>query len=94
MILDTVDLFVPEGQFVAIAVEYAVLGLLAGIIGSGSAIAVTWVMSRWGNQPLAWRFHPGINLAGAILTAALVLLIGVAATWDVAARKPLGILRE
>jgi putative ABC transport system permease protein len=75
-------------------IEYGVLGLLAGIIGSGSSIAVTWVMSRWGNQPLPWRFHPGINLAGALLTAVLVMLIGVATTWDVAARKPLGILRE
>ena len=75
-------------------IEYGVLGLLAGCIGSGAAIAVTWVMSRWGNQPLAWRFHPGINAAGALLTAALVLLIGAAATWDVAARKPLGILKE
>lgn len=75
-------------------IEYGVLGLLAGLIGSASSIAVTWVMSRWGNQPLPWRFHPGINAAGALLTAVLVLLIGIAATWDVAARKPLGILRE
>jgi hypothetical protein len=46
-------------------------------------------------QPAApWQFHPGINAAGALLTAVLVLLIGIAATWDVAARKPLGILRE
>jgi len=75
-------------------IEYGVLGLLAGVIGSASAIAVTWVMSRWGNQPLPWQFHPGINAAGALLTSVLVLLIGIAATWDVAARKPLGILRE
>jgi putative ABC transport system permease protein len=75
-------------------IEYGVLGLLAGIIGSGSSIAVTWVMSRWGNQPLPWRFHPGINAAGAVLTAAVVLLIGIVATWDVAGRKPLGILKE
>ena len=75
-------------------IEYGVLGLLAGLIGSASSIAVTWVMSRWGNQPIPWRFHPGVNAAGALLTAALVLLIGIAATWDVAARKPIGILKE
>lgn len=75
-------------------VEYGVLGLLAGLVGSGSSIAVTWVMSRWGNQPLPWRFHPGINAAGALLTAALVMLIGILITWDVAARKPIGILKE
>jgi putative ABC transport system permease protein len=75
-------------------IEYGVLGLLAGLIGSGTSIAVTWVMSRWGNQPLPWHFRPGVNAAGALLTAVLVMLIGVAATWDVALRKPLGILRE
>ena len=75
-------------------IEYGILGVLAGIIGSASSIAVTWVMSQWGNQPLAWRFHPGINLAGALITAVLVVIIGVAATWDVAARKPLAILKE
>jgi putative ABC transport system permease protein len=75
-------------------IEYGVLGLLAGLIGSAFSIVVTWVMSRWGNQPLPWRLHPGINLAGALLTAALVLLIGLATTYDVARRKPLGILKE
>jgi len=75
-------------------IEYGVLGLLAGIVGSGLAIAVTWVMNRWGYQPLPWHFHPGINIAGALFTAASVTLIGVAATWDVAARKPIGILKE
>jgi putative ABC transport system permease protein len=75
-------------------IEYGVLGLLAGLIGSAFSIAVTWVMSRWGNQPLPWRLHPGINLAGTLLTAALVLLIGLATTYDVARRKPLGILKE
>jgi putative ABC transport system permease protein len=75
-------------------IEYGVLGLLAGLIGSGAATAVTWVMSRQGDRPLPWQFHPWINVAGAILTAAIVVIVGVAATWDVVARKPLGILRE
>jgi putative ABC transport system permease protein len=75
-------------------VEYAVLGLLAGIIGSGASIAVTWGMSRYGNRPLPWQLHPWINLIGAVLTAIVVILVGVLATWDVAARKPLGILRD
>jgi putative ABC transport system permease protein len=75
-------------------IEYGVLGLLAGVVGSGAAIAVTWVMSRYGNQPLPWQFHPWINVTGAALTAVTVMIVGVLATLDVAARKPLGILRE
>jgi putative ABC transport system permease protein len=75
-------------------IEYGVLGLLAGAIGSTFAIAVTWTMSRLGNQPLPWHVHPWINVAGAIATAAGVTIAGMVTTWDVAARKPIGILRE
>jgi putative ABC transport system permease protein len=75
-------------------IEYGVLGLLAGVVGSGASIAVTWGMSRFGNRPLPWEIHPWINVTGALLTAVLVVIVGVLATWDVAARKPLGTLRE
>ncbi len=75
-------------------VEYGVLGLLAGLIGSSASIAVTWGMSRWGTQALPWHLHPLTNAAGVVLTAALVIAVGVAATWDVVARKPIGILKE
>ena len=75
-------------------VEYGVLGLLAGAIGSAASIGVTWALSRFGNRPLPWALHPWINVAGAVLTAAVVIVVGVLATFDVAARKPLAILRE
>jgi predicted lysophospholipase L1 biosynthesis ABC-type transport system permease subunit len=67
---------------------------LAGVIGSAAAVAVTWTMSRIGDRPLPWHFHPWINLSGAVLTAVLVAIVGVLATWTVSARKPLGILRD
>jgi hypothetical protein len=38
--------------------------------------------------------HPWINVAGAVVTAVVVIVVGVLATWDVAVRKPLGILRD
>ena len=75
-------------------VEYGVLGLLAGAIGSAASIGVTWALSRFGNRPLPWALHPWINVAGAVLTAAVVIVVGVLATFDVAARKPLAILRD
>jgi putative ABC transport system permease protein len=75
-------------------IEYGVLGVLAGTIGSAASIAVTWVMSRWGNQPLPWHLHPWINVAGALATAAAVMIVGLVTTWDVSLRKPLGILRQ
>jgi putative ABC transport system permease protein len=75
-------------------VEYGVLGLLAGAIGSAASIAVTWGMSKFGDRPLPWELHPGINLAGMLATAFVVVLVGLLATWDVAVRKPVGILRD
>jgi putative ABC transport system permease protein len=75
-------------------IEYGVLGLLAGLIGSASSIKVTWGMSQYGTRPLPWHLHPWINVTGAAATAVLVVIVGVLATWDVVAHKPLGILRE
>jgi putative ABC transport system permease protein len=75
-------------------IEYGILGVLAGVIGSSAAIAVTWGMSRFGNRPLPWHFQPWINVWGALLTVVVVVIVGVLATWNVAARKPLGILRD
>jgi putative ABC transport system permease protein len=75
-------------------VEYAVLGVLAGVIGSAASIAVTWTMSHYGNRPLPWHLQPWINVYGAVATAIVVIIVGLLATWDVIVRKPLGILRE
>jgi len=75
-------------------VEYTVLGVLAGVIGSAASIAVTWTMSHWGTRPLPWHLQPWINVYGAAATAVVVVIVGLLATWDVIARKPLGILRE
>ena len=75
-------------------VEYAVLGVLAGIVGSAASIAVTWTMSHYGNRPLPWHLQPWINIYGAAATAVVVVMVGLLATWDVIVRKPLGILRE
>ena len=75
-------------------IEYGLLGLLAGAIGSTASIGVTWALSRFGNRPLPWQVHPWINVAGAVVTAVVVIVVGVLATWDVAVRKPLGILRD
>jgi putative ABC transport system permease protein len=75
-------------------IEYGVLGLLAGVIGSVSSIAVTWGMSQYGTRPLPWHLHPWVNVIGAVITTILVALVGVLATWDVIAGKPMGVLRE
>lgn len=75
-----------------ILVEYGILGLLAGTIGSAAAVLLSWAISEYGLK-ISWRFLPSINLAGIGLTLLLVVSVGVLSSWDVMIRKPLGILR-
>jgi putative ABC transport system permease protein len=73
-------------------VEYGVLGLLAGITGSGAAVALTWLISKYGMN-VVWHPAPSINLIGVGITFLLVMAVGVLSSWDVMMKKPLGILR-
>jgi putative ABC transport system permease protein len=74
-------------------VEYGALGLIAGLLGSVSAIALTWAISEYGLK-IPWRFIPSVNFLGVAVTTILVMLVGVASSWDVMIKKPLGILRS
>ncbi|MGE5244302.1 MAG: ABC transporter permease [Betaproteobacteria bacterium] len=73
-------------------VEYGVLGLLAGLIGSLGAVALTWGVSRWALD-LPWRIFPGEHIGGLAITAILVAVIGVVSSLDVLRNKPLATLR-
>ena len=75
-----------------ILIEYGVLGLLAGLIGSAAAVALTWAVSEYGLE-ITWDFAPAINFIGVAVTLLLVTLVGVLSSWDVMVKKPLGILR-
>lgn len=74
-------------------VEYGVLGLLAGALGSSAAIALTWAVSKYGLE-ITWRFVPSVNLLGVAVALILVMVVGVVSSWDVLVKKPLGILRS
>ena len=72
--------------------EYGVLGLLAGLIGSAGALGLTWVLTRQVLE-VAWTPAPMINVVGLVLTAAAVLVVGVGASAGVLRQKPLLTLR-
>ncbi|MFN6962948.1 MAG: ABC transporter permease [Pyrinomonadaceae bacterium] len=73
--------------------EYGLLGLLAGLIGSGFAALLSWAVSRY-LLNIEWRFDAAVFFAGITGTALLVLLVGVGASFDVLLRKPLATLRS
>jgi putative ABC transport system permease protein len=75
-----------------LALEYGGLGLLAGGIGGAGAIALTWAVSRH-VLDIPWHAAPGLATAGALITTALVGIVGVTSSYDVLRKKPLGTLR-
>lgn len=74
------------------ALEYTALGLLAGLIGAGGALGLTWAVSRYVFE-IAWRPSPALLIVGALLTMVLVGTVGVLASADVLRKKPLATLR-
>jgi len=72
--------------------EYSVLGLLAGLIGSLAAIALTWGVSRFAID-IPWRVYALEHTMGVLITMVLVAAIGVLSSLDVLRHKPLATLR-
>ncbi len=72
--------------------EYGVLGSLAGLVGSLGAIALTWGVTKYALE-VPWRIFPAEHVAGVVLTAVLVAVIGVLSSLDVLRNKPLSTLR-
>jgi len=76
-----------------VTVEYGVLGLLAGILGALGALGLSWALATY-LFDIRWRPATGLLSGGAVLTAALVCLVGLIASVDVLLRKPMATLRE
>lgn len=72
--------------------EYGLLGLVAGTIGSVAALGLSWGVSRFALE-VAWHPQPAYVLAGVAGSVVLVMGVGLAASVDVLRRKPLATLR-
>ncbi|MEO8072464.1 MAG: FtsX-like permease family protein [Acidobacteriota bacterium] len=73
--------------------EYGLLGLLAGIIGTVFATALSFGVSRY-LFDIDWEFDFTLTILGVLITTILVMTVGAIASFDVLFRKPLGILRS
>ncbi|MCW5960038.1 MAG: FtsX-like permease family protein [Pyrinomonadaceae bacterium] len=73
--------------------EYGLLGILAGMIGTGFAVLLSWAVSRFVLN-IEWEFNAGLTVLGILVTTILVTLIGALASFDVLFRKPLATLRS
>jgi putative ABC transport system permease protein len=77
----------------AFAIEYVVLGAVAGLIGLslGSVLsgAVLWFVFD-----LPWSIHPRVLAIGLFLTMLLTLMVGFASTYRILGQRPLAVLRH
>ena len=75
------------------AVEYALIGLVAGVIGTAGGVLLAWVVTRFGFQ-IAWAWSPEALLLSVCLTVALSVAAGLAASARALAARPLAVLRR
>jgi putative ABC transport system permease protein len=77
----------------AFAIEYVLLGTVAGVIGLLLSTGLSWALLYF-IFDLPWHLHPDILLAGFILTLLLTLAVGFLSTFRLLGQRPLTVLRH
>jgi putative ABC transport system permease protein len=77
----------------AFAIEYVLLGAVAGLIGLTLGTVLSWVVVRYVFD-LSWSLHPQVLAIGLLLTMLLTLIVGFASTYRILGQRPLAVLRH
>jgi putative ABC transport system permease protein len=75
------------------AVEYALIGLVAGLLGTVGGVALAYVVVRFGFE-IVWAWVPTAYAAATAATVALSVVAGLAASTRALAVRPLTVLRH
>jgi len=75
------------------AVEYAVTGLVAGVIGAAGGSLAAWAVVTRGLE-LEWRLDPGALAVAVACTMVLATVAGLTVSVRALARRPVEVLRE
>ncbi|PWT90904.1 MAG: hypothetical protein C5B54_06325 [Acidobacteria bacterium] len=73
-------------------IEHVLLGFAAGLIGSISAIGLSYTIAHYVFE-IPWDATPILYPLGIVITIALLAIVGALASFDVINRKPLAFLR-
>jgi putative ABC transport system permease protein len=73
--------------------EYGILGIVAGLIGSTAGAILSWAVSKWVFE-IQWDYLPGIHFLGIAIAALAVMAVGALSSFDILAKKPLQTLRS
>ena len=74
------------------AVEFALVGGLAGLIGVGLASALSWVILHF-FLDIAWTVQPMVLGWGLLATVGLAVVVGFLSTFKILGEPPLAVLR-
>jgi putative ABC transport system permease protein len=77
----------------AFAMEYVLLGAVAGLIGLTLGSVLSWAVLRYVFE-LPWNIHPQVLGIGLFLTMLLTLIVGFASTYRILGQRPLAVLRH
>jgi putative ABC transport system permease protein len=83
-----------RGQVIAVfAVEYAVLGAVAGAVGAVGAVVLAWAVVTRG-MDLTFRADPAACAVAFAATIALAIAAGIGASARSLSRRPVEVLRD
>ena len=74
------------------AVEYAVVGAIAGLVGAAGANVLAWAVLTRGFE-MSWSLRPATTAAAVLLSVVLTAATAVAAGWGALQRRPLAALK-
>lgn len=74
------------------AVEFALVGGLAGLIGVGLASALSWVILHF-FLDIAWTVQPMVLGWGLLVTVGIAVVVGFLSTFKILGEPPLAVLR-
>ena len=75
------------------AIEFAVVGSLAGLIGVGLASVLSWAILYF-FLDLTWAFQPMVLGAALFATIGLAVIVGFLSTFRILGEPPLAVLRQ
>ena len=75
------------------AVEFALIGGLAGLVGVGLASALSWAILHF-FLDLAWSVQPLVLGWGLLVTVGLAVAVGLLSTFKILGEPPLAVLRQ
>jgi len=82
-----------KGVIAMLATEYALLGAVAGVIGTAGGVVLSWVVLTRGME-LNWHFQLPPTALAVVASIVLTAATGIAASWTALRKRPVEVLRS